>query len=166
MRKIGYRTEQMHGEGYRDAAEVMNHEVFNLQNTDILDTLSSTILKNTVYEEKLKHLSDVIEEKVEDDEINALCDDIFEDEAIGIAYFKEIINEINSITGRQIKYVLWLCDSIDDVKKEYDTLPNDQFTSFDLYEKSDIILSDLGKGGKLYGYEHNPIPYSHKEISK
>lgn len=166
MSKIGYRTEHMYGEGYRDAAEVMNHEVFNLQNTDILNTLSSTILKHTVYEEKLKHLSDVIEEKVEDDEINALCDDIFGDEAIGIAYFKEIINEINSITGRQIKYVLWLCDSIDDVKKEYETLPNDQFTSFDLYEKSDIILSDLGKGGKLYGYEHNPIPYSHKEISK
>lgn len=40
---FGYRTEQLYGEGYRDAAEIMAHEVFELGNTDILDTLSETI---------------------------------------------------------------------------------------------------------------------------
>lgn len=166
MSKIGYRTEQLRGEGYREAAEVMSHEVFALQNTDILDTLSNTILKDTVYEEKLKHLSKVIEGEVEDDEINALCDDIFENEYIGIEYFEEIIDAIKSITGKRIEYVVWLCDSIEDIKKEYETLPNDQFTVFDSYEKSDIILSDIGKGGKLYGYEDDPMPCSRKKINK
>ena len=47
MDNIGIRTEQLFGEGYRNVAEVMAHEVFILGNTDILDTLSSTIFKGT-----------------------------------------------------------------------------------------------------------------------
>ena len=31
---IGYRTEELFGEGYRDAASVMAHETFYLSNTD------------------------------------------------------------------------------------------------------------------------------------
>ena len=34
---MGFRTELLYGEEYIDAASVMGHEVFELQNTDILD---------------------------------------------------------------------------------------------------------------------------------
>ena len=51
--------------------------------------------------------------------------------------------------------MLWLCDSIEDIKKEYEI--NESFISFDIYEKSDIVLSDLSVAGKLYGYENKPI---------
>jgi len=37
---IGYRTEQLYGEGYRGLFEVLNHEVFELGNTDILSYLN------------------------------------------------------------------------------------------------------------------------------
>lgn len=40
---------------------------------------------------------------------------------------------------------------------------NDNYTYFDAYETSDVILSDIGKCGKLYGYENNPIPLRYKE---
>ena len=35
----GYRCEEFFGEGRRDAASVMAHETFVLENTDILDYL-------------------------------------------------------------------------------------------------------------------------------
>lgn len=158
MKTIGYRTEQLYGEGYRDAAAVMAHEVFELQNTDILDTISDTIFKNTETGAKLKHLSDVINCKTNDDDLDTFCDEAFEDETIGMAYFTDILDELKNITGKDIKYVLWLCDSIADIKREYESENIDvKLTVFDTYETSDIILSDLGTGGKLYGYEHEPI---------
>ena len=38
-KKIGYRTEAFFGERYRNAASVMAHETFVLDNTDILSYL-------------------------------------------------------------------------------------------------------------------------------
>ena len=64
----GWRTEQLYGEGYTDAASVMAHEIFELQNTDILDTLSETIFKDTEFGKKLEYLSSVLSCEVEDDE--------------------------------------------------------------------------------------------------
>lgn len=58
-------------------------------------------------------------------------------------------------TGKDIKYVLWLSDSVDDVIAEYE--PNDFITEFDEYSTADsVVLSDIGKGGKLFGYEKLP----------
>ena len=34
---MGYRSEELYGEGYRSAREVIAHEIFQLGNTDILD---------------------------------------------------------------------------------------------------------------------------------
>ena len=82
-------------------------------------------------------------------------DAAFNDEKLGIDYFNNILKEIKKITKKDIKYVLWLCDSIEDIKKEYEI--NEPFISFNIYEKSDIVLSDLGVAGKLYGYENKPI---------
>ena len=152
---IGYRTEELFGEGYRDAASVMAHETFYLSNTDILDTLSQTLFQNTEYSEEFKHMSNVINCEIDDEKIEQFLDDAFNDEELGINYFNNILKEIKKITKKDIKYVLWLCDSIEDIKKEYEI--NEPFISFNIYEKSDIVLSDLGVAEKLYGYENKPI---------
>ena len=158
---IGYRTEELFGEGYRDAASVMAHETFYLSNTDILDTLSQTLFQNTEYSKELKHMSDVINYEVNDEKTEQFLDAAFNDEKLVINYFNNILKEIKKITRKDIKYVLWLCDSIEDIKQEYEI--NEPFISFNIYEKSDIILSDLGVAGKLYGYESKPI--SIKELT-
>ena len=158
---IGYRTEELFGEGYRDAASVMAHETFYLSNTDILDTLSQTLFQNTKYGEEFKHMSDVINCEIDDEKIEQFLDDAFDDEELGINYFNNVLKEIKKITKKDIKYVLWLCDSIEDIKKEYEI--NEPFISFNIYEKSDIVLSDLGVAGKLYGYESKPISIKEEE---
>ena len=157
---IGYRTEELYGEGYRDAASVMAHETFELENDDILETLSTTILKGTEIGEKLAKIVKANENPSEMDfEIEEFLDAAFEDEEIGINFYKEVLEEIKKVTGKDIKYVLWLCDSIEDIKDEYECDEIDcQLEYFDAYETSDIILSDMGSAGKLYGYEEEPFP--------
>ena len=100
-------------------------------------------------------MSDVINCEVDDEKTEQFLDTAFNDEKLGINYFNNILKEIKKITRKDIKYVLWLCDSIEDIKQEYEI--NEPFISFNLYEKSDIVLSDLGVAGKLYGYENKPI---------
>ena len=46
IREIGFRSEEVFGDGYRDAASVMAHEVFELGNSDILETLTSSFLSH------------------------------------------------------------------------------------------------------------------------
>ena len=153
---MGFRTEQLYGESFRDAQSIMAHEVFHLQNTDILDTLSETILKNTEIGKQLKCLSNNLTGNDSNSEICTFLDKAFEDETIANAYFKPVLEEINRITGKNIQYALWLCDSAIDVIENYECMDDEQFTEFDEYEDSDISLADLGAAGKLYGYEHEP----------
>lgn len=54
---VGYRSDDLFGDGYRDAVDVMAHEIFELQNADILDTLADGVLKDMNIAENLKHLS-------------------------------------------------------------------------------------------------------------
>ena len=153
---VGYRSDDLFGDGYRDAVDVMAHEIFELQNADILDTLADGILKDTDIEEDLKHLSydigspravyfaDILEEEDTDTA-----------EAKAKAFVREILDAVREKTGKDIKYVLWLSDSVDDVIAEYEL--NESITEFDEYSTADsVVLSDIGKGGKLFGYEKLP----------
>lgn len=54
---VGYRSDNIFGDGYRDAVDVMAHEIFELQNADILDALADGVLKDMDIAENLKHLS-------------------------------------------------------------------------------------------------------------
>lgn len=153
---VGYRSDDLFGDGYRDAVDVMAHEIFELQNADILDTLADGILKDTDIAEDLKHLSydigapravyfaDILEEE---------DTDTAEEKAK--AFVREILDAVREKTGKDIKYVLWLSDSVDDVIAEYEL--NESITEFDEYSTADsVVLSDIGKGGKLFGYEKLP----------
>ena len=71
------------------------------------------------------------------------------------AFVRRILDTVKEKTGKDIKYVLWLSDSVDDVIAEYEL--NDPITEFDEYPTANsIVLSDIGRGGKLFGYEALP----------
>ena len=141
-----YRSEATFGQEYRDAAEVMSFETFELGNTDIISTLKNNILKDS----PLKYKLGVYEKALDEDYLNINYDDY------GKQFFKEVVNEINKITGKDIKYCLWLAD-IEGVKS-YSTEEDGELSDdlIDAYEESDIILSELGFDGTLYGYEELP----------
>lgn len=164
---IKYRTECLWGEGYRVAPEVIAFEVFSLGNTDILSTLANTILKGTTIEKDLLLLEHIVSENssIENNVDNSTL--IFldmwdkyekDDDEDAILFFKKVLDFIKIKIGKDIKYCLWLCDTKEDIIKEYDMNHELDEHSFEAYEDSDIILSDLGSGGKLYGYEEFPIP--------
>lgn len=153
---VGYRSDDLFGDGYRDAVDVMAHEIFELQNADILDTLADGVLKDMDIAENLKHLSydigapravyfaDILEEEDADTA-----------EEKAKAFVREILDAVREKTGKDIKYVLWLSGSVDDVITEYEL--NEAITEFDEYSTADsVVLSDIGKGGKLFGYEKLP----------
>lgn len=158
-----YRTEKLWGEGYRDAAKVMAHETFELENTDIAETLVSTMLAGTTAGEKLLILIEELKNGEIVDGDNGLLLDIIENyhddnnyEKMAVKFYDEVLDAIAEVTGKKVKYVLWLCDSPEDIINEYDMNHELDDSCFDAYEESDIILSDLGLGGKLYGYEEYP----------
>ena len=151
---MDYRFEQLYGENFRNPIEVMYHEVFELENDDILNTLSNTIFKDTLIGEKLRKIIDVRNGEIEDKNIEKFFDEAFENEAIGQEFLKEIIEEIENRTKKKINYVLWLCNTVQDIIDEYEL--DEKLDEFDEYEDGFIILSDIEKDGKLYGYEQKP----------
>lgn len=147
---VGYRSDGIFNDGYRDAVDVMAHEIFDLWNVDILYTLVNGILKDTDIAEDLKRLPYAV-----------YFADILEEENKSVAeenakiFVREILDAVKEKTGKDVKYVLWLSDSVDNIISEYE--PNDSITEFDEYSTANsVVLSDLGKGGKLFGYEEMP----------
>ena len=154
-----YRSELLFGDGYRDAAAVMAHEVFELENTDILTTLRTTILKESSISDKLR----ILEEEMESGDIstddNGELYDMYQthdsysaDTCASVQFFHDVLEEIKNVTGKDIKYALWLCDEKENVY-DYDIHHELTDDDIDVYEETDIVLSDIGVGGKLYGYE-------------
>lgn len=72
-----------------------------------------------------------------------------------VDFFKELVEEINKVTNKNLKYALWLCDTKEDVYR-YDIDGDLKDEDIDAYLESDIVLSDIGSDGKLYGYEIYP----------
>lgn len=148
-----YRSERLWGEGYRDAAAVLAHEIFELGNTDILDYFfdhhlnSNPKLRDTCY----KYADSLYN--------NGFVDDLNETDKI--SFCQKLLDEIEKTTGKKIKYCLWLCDTKEDVFK-YAICNELTQDDIDAYEESDIILSDIGSEGKLYGYEKFPQPEGKK----
>ena len=161
----GYRCEEFFGEGYRDAASVMAYEVFVLNNTDVLDYL----IKSKLIGEWMKELLLVYSTLMKDGElIRTGFDTDYEEmlyryrnnEEDRVDFFHDILDDISKRTGWEIKYCLWLCNSPKDCFNSYNRDPAKRITDFqfDKYETSGILLTDLGKEGKLYGFEYEPKP--------
>lgn len=81
---VGYRSDGIFNDGYRNAVDVMTHEIFELWNADILDTLADGILKDTDIVEDVIHLSDDLQFSK-----TAYFADIFEEKDKSIAEEKK-----------------------------------------------------------------------------
>ena len=150
MGSIRYRTEVFSGLEYRNALDVMVYETFELGNSDILEYLFNGILK--------KHHCKTRWQKL----INSILDqeEIWEiEKEEQYLFFADVLEAIKEVTKKDIEYVLWLAD-ISTVKDFY----GGEDENIDSYYVSDIILSDLGYDGTLYGYEQIPVRISEKEL--
>ena len=133
-----YRSEDSYGSGVRDILDIMTFEIYELKNIDILEYTLDHYLQNSNIKETVENMIADIE-IFNEEEIYKVC--------------KLIINEINKQTDHNLKYALWLA--------EYDAVSNiysfDE-SSIEAYNTSDIILSDLGYDGILFGYDEEPEP--------
>ena len=148
---MGYRSEELYGEGYRSAREVIAHEIFQLGNTDILDTLSSTIFKGSEYGKELQRISADMTSCTESE----FLDEAFKCDSVAQEFVDEMLDRIKDSTGEDVRYVLWLCNDPKEIIHAYQ-LPGDVLIEFDKYDEGNIILSDIKDEGKLYGYETLP----------
>lgn len=138
MENIMYRSEDSYGSGVRDILDIMTFEIYELKNIDILEYTLEHYLQNSNIKETVENMIADIE-IFNEEEVYKVC--------------KLIINEINKQTDHNLKYALWLA--------EYDAVSNiysfDE-SSIEAYNTSDIILSDLGYDGILFGYDEEPEP--------
>lgn len=161
--KYLYRTEECGGSGVRDLESIIKFEIFELGNTDILDY----ILKNYDLKNVLGSFANTIQTMRE------LCKSENADDSEALtrvvtAYGKTMIDKfvesvitmVKLITKKDVKYGLWLA-SKNAVINRYSSLPenghdNVSSDNVEMYETSDVILSDLGYEGILFAYETLP----------
>jgi hypothetical protein len=137
--KLLYRAESSsHPE--RDAISVMMFEIEELENEDIFDY----VLDNYKLSDELKESIETYMDSSEGNLENIL---------------KNMLSEIKTQTGKDIKYALWLAEK-ETVIDMYDGKEN----GIDVYETKDgVILSDLGYDGVLFGFEKLPEPIDYIE---
>ena len=146
---IRYRTEAFSGSGERDAASVMAFETFELGNTDILETVCSGPLRNA------GALCNRCRGMIRELEENEFIDDMsFTDM---VSFYKEVLSEIEKVTGVAVKYALWLADkeTVTD-RRWYGRYMSDN-DDYESYVVGPVVLSELGFDGTLYGYAELPV---------
>lgn len=138
---IRYRCDDCFGDGVRNVIDVLVYETYELGNIDILDYLANHQLKDSELKEDFLQLKNEIEEELSIQSMGEY--DLRE-------LYQNALNEIKNQTGKDIKYCLWLADK-DTVKDYY--CQNMMNYEINGYNTSNVILSDLGYDGALYGYE-------------
>ena len=82
---------------------------------------------------------------------NGYVDDMSESDQI--EFVEKLRQELSAQVGQDIQYALWLADKAC-VQGFYGGRDSD----IACYETSNVILSDLGQHGILFGYEFEPFP--------
>ena len=143
--EYGYRSENFGGSGVRDLSEIRYFEMCELGNVDILMyVLQEGILDN--YPE----LKEITEDAIRLNEESSVLD--ADSTSEWMEYCDKLVQTISKYAGQDIKYGLWLTDE-ESCKKFYaKNAPH----SIECYKTGEIVLSDLGPGGKLYGYKELP----------
>ncbi len=149
---VRYRTEAFSGSGVRDAVEVMRFEIFELNNSDILDTLCSGILAN-------HPVSSVLDSFISELAKNGYIDGL--SEAVQRRFCRELLWAVKDVTGKDVRYALWLTDK-ETIASFYgrDMASGDDY---DAYETGPVMLSGPNGDGDLYGYEVMPEPLEIKK---
>lgn len=152
---VGYRSELLFGEGHTEAASVLTHETFTMGNLDVIDMLSSSVLAGTDVGKKLEHIAAVMREEESDPELEVFLDRAGYDECDpeGVALFRdEVLPAISKVTGYEVNYVMWLCDSPSEVLHSYGDLADVTEDDIDEHQIGGVMLSDIGHDGVLWGY--------------
>ena len=140
-----YRTETYSGSLERRFAHVLRFELFELGNSHIFDELIQNGLVRT--QELVVQMKSMVEEWEE----NGYVDDMSETDQL--EFLEKVRLEISAQTGRNIQYALWLAEK-PYIQKFYGGTDCDT----ESYETSDVVLSNLGHSGILFGYEQEPLP--------
>lgn len=135
------------------------HEILELENTDVLETLRNGLLDGTELAGRAEAIIMKVQagtrDEITDTEVAAFCDDA--------------LDVIREKTGRSIKYALWLTSKenlletfwrwANGAYHDDDLCPEPEEGDIDAYEVGPVILPDGdGDGGMLYGYETCPQP--------
>ena len=106
----------------------------------------------------MSHIADVMDGTTENAEVSAFLDRCYDDQdecPEGTAFFEEtVLPAIKEKTGHEIRHVLWLCDCPEDVIDAYGMIEEITEDDIDEHEVGEVLLSDIGGDGKLWGYEH------------
>ena len=142
-----YRSESFSGSGVYEVKKVIEFEICILGNTDILDYCLGHYNLTPTLKESLSELMNFIEKD------NVIIEDLGDPTKIDYTYYliNRLVDEISMLVGHSIKYAIWLAD-LDTVREIY----SDSDDDIEAYEISDVVLSDLGEDGKLFGYETFP----------
>ena len=156
-----YRYEsQNHLDSPRDARKIIAFEIENLGNTDILKYVCEHYVQN--YQNEILQNIQKKEETLFRNTMRIMEQawqgrDIFQKHAFNPERLADtILRIVNMRTNKNIKYALWLAEK-NAVEQLY---ANDNAVLCE-FEPSEIILSDLGFDGTLFGYENIP-----KQINK
>lgn len=152
-KEILYRTESFSGSGERDAVKVMAFELFELLNTDILETLSAGILKDHPIKSEIRDMIELIEGWQDGEPAEALPD---ADSEEAQAFCQRLLDAVEEKTGVKVRYVLWLTTK-KQIAAYYGKDMADEM-DYSAYEIGPIVISDLQNGDILYGYPECPEP--------
>ena len=141
----GYRDNHIFGDGVRKLEDVVRHEIFDLGNTDIPETL----LQNWDLSDEQKNVLETLIQEVEDE---ADCD---------IYYYMEEVPKIIRSKYPNAEYCLWLCLSPEDVRNSYLNGEDGDIEKY-MIECPEPI-SDLGKDGLLFVYSKDPEEFKLEE---
>ena len=140
-----YRTETYSGSLERRFAYVLRFELFVLGNSHIFDELMQNgLVRSQELVNQMKSMASELEE-------NGYVDDMSEPDHL--EFLERVRLDISAQVGRDIQYALWLTDKAC-VQEFYGGRDGD----IESYGTSDVILSNLGRGGILFGYEFEPSP--------
>lgn len=136
-KKYLYRNEAYSGSGVRKAEDVLLHEIFELGNDDIPDTISERYADKS----EKQRIAALLEDK----------DDMDEQEQ------RDFVSLLLSIVtlrfGKTVSHALWLADRRT-VMSDYGGIEGG--ADVRLHPTSGIVLSDLGGDGILFGYDSEP----------
>ena len=151
--RILYRTESFSGSGVYDIRKIIEYEICTLGNTDVLDYCIDNYKFDSSFKKSLVEFRNFVEN------INGVIEDLDDIAKIGYSYYiiDRLVDEVSKLTGKKIKYGLWLAE-LDAVQELYLYDCEEEEWEIDAYEISDVVFSDLGDDGKLFGYEEIPAP--------
>lgn len=127
MPLIGFRTEDLYGEKYRNLKEVADHEINELENTDIVDTLSKHLGRTLSNKEALVYISDLYKRKFK--ECVWICDSVQD-------FLDEYDDPMENENGEERAYGM---------------------DRYEFWDGEYEIISDMGTAGKLVAYRRRPI---------